>query len=67
MDLSLIIHYILDREDVVNEAVGVTDVMCLYGKSVLVSLFSLSLQISVLFPYIIFIFYLFTVSKKGTP
>lgn len=69
MDLSLIIHwiilyYILDREDVVNEAVGV---MCLYGKSVLVSLFSLSLQISVLFPYIIFIFYLFTVSKKGTP
>lgn len=66
MDLSLIIHYILDREDV-NEAVGVTDVMCLYGKSVLVSLFSLSLQISVLFPYIIFIFYLFTVSKKGTP
>lgn len=28
MDLSLIIHYILDREDVVNEAVGVTDVLC---------------------------------------
>lgn len=59
MDLSLIIHYILDREDVV--------VMCLYGKPVLVSLFSLSLQISVLFPDVIFIFYLFTVSKKGTP
>lgn len=32
MDLSLIIHwiilyYILEREDVVNEAVGVTDVL----------------------------------------
>lgn len=26
MDLSLIIHYILDREDVVDEAVGVIDV-----------------------------------------
>lgn len=34
MDLSLIIHYILDREDVVNEAVGVTDVLwCVYMES----------------------------------
>lgn len=33
MDLSLIIHYILDREDV-NEAVGVTDVLwCVYMES----------------------------------
>lgn len=34
MDLSLIIHYILDREDVVDEAVGVTDVLwCVYMES----------------------------------
>lgn len=67
MDLSLIIHYILDREDV-NEAVGVTDVLwCVYMESLYSCHYFRFHSRFVLFPHVIFIFYLFTVSKKGTP